>query len=99
MRPGVELAADVMEQSGGEMHVVDHDRRRSSGEEGCGVAVGAVGFTRERERNVPMSRKGEVRKMGFSGGSWSSQYEGGGGFASDFDRGETIAFDQNDIFL
>jgi hypothetical protein len=31
------------------MHVVDHDRRRSSGEEGCGVAVGAVGFTRERE--------------------------------------------------
>jgi hypothetical protein len=81
------------------MHVVDHDRRRSSGEEGCGVAVGAVGFTRERERNVPMSRKGEVRKMGFSGGSWSSQYEGGLGFASDCQRGKNNAFDQNNIFL
>jgi len=46
-----------------------------------------------------MSRKGEVRKMGFSGGSWSSQYEGGWGFASDFVREENIAFDQNDIFL
>jgi hypothetical protein len=99
MRPRVELAADVMEQSGGEMHVVDHDRRRSSGEEGCGVALGAVGFTRERERNVPMSRKGEVRKMGLSGSSWSSQHEGGLGFASDFQRGKNIAFDQNNIFL
>jgi hypothetical protein len=83
MRPRVEFAADVMEQSGGEMHVVDYDRRRSSGQEGCGVALGAVGFTRERERNVPISRKGEVRKMGFSGCSWSSQYECGRGFASD----------------
>jgi hypothetical protein len=99
MRPRVELAADVMEQSGGEMHVVDHDRRRSSGQEGCGVALGAVGFTRERERNMPMSRKGEVRKMGFSGGSWSSQYEGGRVFASDCKSGKHIAFDQNDIFL
>jgi hypothetical protein len=81
------------------MHVVDHDRRRSSGEEGCGVALGAVGFTRERERNMPMSRKGEVRKMGFSGGSWSSQYEDGRGFASDGQKRENIAFDQNDIFL
>jgi hypothetical protein len=81
------------------MHVVDHDRRRSSGEEGCGVALGAVGFTRERERNVPMSRKGEVRTMGCPGGSRSSQDEGGWGFASDFAREENIAFDQNDIFL
>jgi hypothetical protein len=83
MRPRVELSADVMEQPGGEMHVVDHDRRRSSGQEGCGVALGAVGFTRERERDVPISRKGEVRKMGLSGASGSGYYECGGGFASD----------------
>jgi len=65
------------------MHVVDHDRRRSSGEEGCGVALGAVGFTRERERNVPMSRKREMRKMGFSGTSGSCYYECGWSSASD----------------
>jgi hypothetical protein len=99
MRPRVEFAADVMEQSGGEMHVVDHDRRRSSGQEGCGVALGAVGFTRERERNVPISRKGEVRKMGFSGASWPSYYECGSGFASDVGKWKNIAFDQNHIFV
>jgi hypothetical protein len=79
--------------------VVDHDRRWNRGQEGCGVSLGAVGFTGERERDVPMSRKGEVRKMGFAGASWSSHYECGWVIASYGFETRNNAFDQSGVFL
>ena len=49
VRPRVEFAMHVVDEPGGQMHVVDHDRRRTGGKEGCGVELGAEGFAGERE--------------------------------------------------
>jgi hypothetical protein len=55
--------------------VVDHDRRGKSGQEGCGVQVGAGGFCREAERCATMSRKENLGEIGFPDASWAVDYE------------------------
>jgi hypothetical protein len=79
------------------MHVVDHDRRRVAGEEGCGVQLGSRGFAGERERGVTMSRKGRLGKQGFAVGFWTSYYEAALVSESLVFERPTIAFDQNGI--
>ena len=64
-----------MEQPGGQVHIVNHDGGRVTGEEGCGVQLGSGSFAGERQGHATMCRKGGLGKQGFSGGSWTSYYE------------------------
>ena len=48
------------------MNVVDDDRRREAGEEGCGVEEGSGGLAGERERRVSMSREESLGNKGFA---------------------------------
>jgi len=48
------------------MDVVDHDRRRQSGQESRGIEVGPGSFTGEAERSATMSRKENLGEMGFA---------------------------------
>jgi hypothetical protein len=48
------------------VHVVDHDRRGESGEEGCGIQLGASGFGGEAQRRATMSREENLGEIGFA---------------------------------
>jgi hypothetical protein len=52
------------------VHIVDHDRRGKSGEEGCGIQLGASGFGGEAQRRATMSRKENLGEIGFPHASW-----------------------------
>jgi hypothetical protein len=57
------------------MDVVNDDWRRNSGQEGCGVELGAAGFSGQAQRCATMSRKENLGEMRFADGSGSVDCE------------------------
>jgi hypothetical protein len=60
-----------MEEPRSDLNIVDDDRRRQAGQEGCRVELGTSRFTGEGEGCASMGRKERMGKMGFSGASWA----------------------------
>ena len=56
----------MVHQTRGEMDVVNDDGWRNSGQEGCGVELGAAGFSGKAQRCATMSRKENLGEMGFA---------------------------------